>query len=145
MVTLVPHRSAADAVNAVISGQIPLLFDAPTAIAPLVQAGRLKALTVTGRQREPLLPDTSTATESGFDVPGEAWIGVVAPRRTPPAIVQRLNRDLGAIMASTEMGSAMAKLSFRTLSSTPEDFGALIRQEHVKWAAVIRDAGLKLE
>ena len=48
-------------------------------------------------------------------------------------------------MASTEMGSAMAKLSFRTLSSTPEDFGALIRQEHVKWAAVIRDAGLKLE
>lgn len=143
--TLVPHRSAADATNAVLAGEIPLLFDAPTAIAPLVQAGRLRALAVTGRQREPLLPDTFTARESGFDVLGEAWIGLVAPRRTPADIVQRLNRELTMIMSSTEMGSAMAKLSFRPMSSSPEDFAALIRQEHAKWGAVIREANLHLE
>lgn len=144
-VTLVPHKSAADATNAVIAGEIPLLFDAPTAIAPLVQAGRLRALAVTGRQREPLLPDTLTARESGFDVLGEAWIGLVAPRRTPADIVQRLNRELVTIMSSAEMGSAMAKLSFRPMSSSPEDFAALIRQEHEKWGAVIREANLRLE
>jgi len=144
-VTLVPHKSAAEATNAVIAGEIPLLFDAPTAIAPLAQAGRLRAIAVTGRQREPLLPDTSTARESGFDLLGEAWIGLVAPRRTPTEVVQRLNRELVAIMASTEIGSTMAKLSFRPMTSSPEDFGALIQQEHAKWGAVIRDAGLRLE
>ena len=144
-VTLVPHRSAADATNAVIAGEIPLLFDAPTAIAPLVQAGRLRAIAVTGRQREPLLPETLTARESGFDLIGEAWIGLVAPRRTPTEVVQRLNRELAAIMASTEIASTMARLSFRPLSSSPGDFGALIQQEHAKWSTVIRDAGLRLE
>lgn len=144
-VTLVPHKSAADATNAVIAGEIPLLFDAPTAIAPLVQAGRLRALAVTGRQREPLLPDTSTARESGFEVLGEAWIGLVAPRRTPADIVQRLNRELATIMGSTEMGRAMAKLSFRPLSSSSEDFGKLILHEHAKWSVVIREANLQLE
>ena len=144
-VTLVPHKSAADATNAVIGGEIPLLFDAPTAIAPLVQAGRLRALAVTGRQREPLLPDTLTARESGFDVLGEAWIGLVARRGIPADIVQRLNRELAAIMSSTEIGNAMARLSFRPMSSSSEDFGALIRQEHAKWGMVIREAGLQLE
>jgi tripartite-type tricarboxylate transporter receptor subunit TctC len=143
--TLVPHKSAADATNAVISGEIPLLFDAPTAIAPLVQAGRLRALAVTGQRREPLLPDTLTARESGFDILGEAWIGVVAPRRTPAEIVQRLNHELAAIMGNVEMATAMARLSFRPMTSSAEDFGVLIRQEHAKWGVVIRDAGLQLE
>jgi len=144
-VTLVPHKSAAEATNSVVSGEIPLLFDAPTAIAPLVQAGRLRALAVTGEQREPLLPDTLTARESGFDVLGEAWIGLVAPRRTPADIVQRLNRELAAIMSGSDIGTAMARLSFRPMSSSPEEFGALIRQAHAKWGTVIREAGLRLE
>ena len=144
-VTLVPHKAAGEALNAVMSGEIPLLFDAPTAIAPQVQAGRLKALTVTGREREPLLPDTATARESGFEVLGEAWIGLVAPRGTAAGVIERLNHELSAIMTSTEMRDVMARLSFRTLSSTPAQFGSLIRQEHAKWASVIRDAGLKLE
>jgi tripartite-type tricarboxylate transporter receptor subunit TctC len=129
----------------VIAGEIPLLFDAPTAIATLVQAGRLRALAVTGRQREPLLPDTPTARESGFDVLGEAWIGLVAPRHTPTDIVQRLNRELATIMSSAEVASAMARLSFRPMSSSPQDFAALIRQEHEKWGVVIREANLRLE
>jgi tripartite-type tricarboxylate transporter receptor subunit TctC len=143
--TMVPHKAATEALSAVMSGEIPLLFDAPTAIAPQVQAGRLKALAVTGREREPLLPDTATATESGFEVQGEAWIGLVAPRGTPAGVIERLNHELGSIMSSTEMREVMARLSFRTLSSTPGEFGSLIRQEHAKWAPVIRDAALKLE
>lgn len=144
-VTLVPHKSGADAMNAVMSGEIPLLFDAPTLIAPQVQAGRLRAIAVTGLAREPLLPDTPTASESGLDLRGEAWIGVVAAKGTPAAIVQRLNRELAAIMAEPEMQAKMSALGFRTLRSTPEEFRTLIRDEHLKWGIAIRDAGLNLE
>lgn len=144
-VTMVPHKSGNEAVNAVVAGEIPLLIDAPTIISPQVQAGRLRALAVTGAQREPVLPETPTVSESGFNVHGEAWIGLVARSGTPAAIVQRLNRDLAEIMGSAEMRSLMARLSFRTLSSTPEQFRNLIKEEHAKWGTVIREAGLKLE
>jgi tripartite-type tricarboxylate transporter receptor subunit TctC len=144
-VTMVPHRSGSDAVNAVVSGQIPLLFDAPTIISDQVRAGKLKALVVTGRQREPVLPETPTALESGFDVQGEAWMGVVARRDTPAAVVQRLNREITSIMTRSDMVETMARLSFRTLTSTPDEFRALIEADHVKWSAVIREAGLRLE
>jgi tripartite-type tricarboxylate transporter receptor subunit TctC len=144
-VTMVPHKSGSDAVNAVISGEIPLLFDAPTIISNQVRGGRLKVLAVTGRQREPSLPESPTASEAGFDVQGEAWIGLVAPRGTPTAVVQRLNREVGAILAASEMNSSMARLGFRTMTSTPEAFRTLIQDEHRKWSALIRDAGLRLE
>ena len=144
-VTMVPHKSGSDAVNAVVSGGIPLLFDAPTIISNQVRAGRLKALVVTGRHREPSLPETPTANEAGFDVQGEAWIGLVAPRGTPTAVVQRLHREVSAILAATEMTASMAHLGFRTMTSSPEAFRTLIQDEHRKWSALIRDAGLRLE
>lgn len=144
-VTLVPHKSGSDAVNAVVSGQIPLLFDAPTIISAQVRAGKLKALVVTGGQREPLLPATPTASESGFDVHGEAWIGLVAPAATPSAVVQRINREVVKVMEASDMAALMGRLSFRPMTSTPDAFRTLIRDEHVKWSAVIRDAGLRLE
>lgn len=144
-VTMVPHKSGSDAVNAVVSGEIPLLFDAPTIISNQVRAGRLKALVVTGRHREPSLPESPTANEAGFDVQGEAWIGLVAPRGTPTAVVQRLHREVSDILATTEMNASMANLGFRTMTSTPEAFRTLIQQEHHKWSALIRHAGLRLE
>lgn len=144
-VTMVPHKSGSEAVNAVVSGEIPLLFDAPTIISNQVRAGRLKALAVTGQRREPSLPETPTAREAGFDVQGEAWIGLVAPRGTPAFVVQRLNRDVGAVLAAPEMEASMASLGFRTMTSTPDAFRTLIQDEHRKWSVLIRDAGLRLE
>lgn len=144
-VTFVPHKSGTDAINAVLSGEIALLVDGSVIIAPHVQAGKLKALAVTGRQRDLALPQTPTASESGIEAPGEAWFGLVAPRGTPTAIVQRLNRDLTGIMAVADMRSSMARLGMRTLSSTPEEFRGLIAQEHAKWGPLIRAAGLKIE
>ena len=143
--TLVPHKSGSEAMNAVISGQIPLLIDAPTLMAPMVQAGRLKAVAVTGAQREALLPETPTAVESGINLQGEAWIGIVAPRGTPAALVHRINHDLANVMAEPEIRNQMARFGFRTMTSTPEQFRTLIREEHAKWGPAIRDAGLTLE
>ncbi|MBA3508303.1 MAG: tripartite tricarboxylate transporter substrate binding protein [Betaproteobacteria bacterium] len=145
-VTMVPHKSGTDAITAVLSGEIRLIIDAPTIISSHVQAGKLRALAVTGRQREDALPDVPTARESGFPaVEGEAWIGLVAPTGTPVAVVQRLNREIGTILATSEMQGLMAKFSFRPLTSTPEEFRKLIREDHAKWSTVIRDAGLKLD
>ena len=145
-VTMVPHKSGAEAITAVLTGEIPLIIDAPTIISPHVQTGKLRALAVTGRQREEALPDVPTARESGFPaVEGEAWIGLVAPAGTPGAIVQRLNREIAIILAAPEMQRVMAKFSFRTLISSPGGFRKLIGDEHAKWSAVIREARLKLD
>jgi tripartite-type tricarboxylate transporter receptor subunit TctC len=144
-VTMVPHKSGSEAVAAVVSGEIALLIDAPTIISAQVRAGKLKVLAVTGRQREPVLPGAPTAAESGLAVDGEAWIGLVGPAGMPPAVVQQLNRALTGIMTTPDMRERMALLGFRTLSSTADEFRAVIRADSARWGEVIRGAGLKLE
>ena len=144
--TFVPHKAGPEALSAVISGQIPLLIDAPTAISPQVAAGKLKALVVTGSYREAALPGVQTAREAGLtDLEGEAWIGVVAPAGTTRELVQRLNRELNIVLNAPDMQAQMARFSFRNLSKTPEEFEALLRLDHAKWSRVIREAGLKLD
>ena len=145
-VSMVPHKSGAEAVAAAVGGQIPLVIDAPTIIAPQVKAGRLKALVVTGRAREPELPDVATVAESGLSgIEGEAWIGLVAPAGTRPEIVQRLNRELSAILESPATKQLLAALAFRVVTATPERFGQVIGEAHAKWGPLIRDAGLKID
>jgi tripartite-type tricarboxylate transporter receptor subunit TctC len=145
-ITLVPHKSGIEALNAAVSNQIPLLIDAPTLFAGHVAEGKLKALVVTGREREPALPSVPTAVESGFDrMQGEAWIGLVAPAGTPGHVIQRLNRELTAILKSPEIADVLHRLSFRTLEGTPETFADLIKAEHERWGTIIRDAGLRLD
>jgi tripartite-type tricarboxylate transporter receptor subunit TctC len=144
--TMVPHKSATEAMTIVLSGQVPLFIDAPTIISPQVRAGKLKALVVTGPEREAALPGVPTALESGLaGVQGEAWIGIVAPAGTSPAIVQRLNRELRAALETPEMRELMARFSFRPLYATPQEFRKLIADEHATWGTLIRDANLKLD
>jgi tripartite-type tricarboxylate transporter receptor subunit TctC len=145
-VTLVPHKSGIEALNAVVSNQIPLLIDAPTLFSSHVAEDKLKALVVTGRQREPSLPSVPTASESGLtQMEGEAWIGLVAPAGTPAPIVDRLNRELNAILDLPQTQSTLRALSFRTMKGSSAEFADLIRAEHGKWSTVIRDAGLRLD
>lgn len=145
-VTMVAHKSGAEAVNAVVTGQIPLAIDAPTILAAHLSAGRLRGLAVTGRQREALVPDVPTAVESGLaEVQGEAWIGLVAPSGTPADIVNRLNREVRALLAAPDIAGLMARMGFRALTASPQEFRTLIKDEHVKWGRIIQDAGLKLD
>jgi len=143
-VTFVPHKSGAEAMRAVVSGEIALLIDGPVSIAPQVKAGKLVALAVTSRERDAVLPDTPTARESGFDAEGEAWLGIAAPAGTPAGIVQRLNRELTLVATSPEVRAQVAARGLRTLASTPEAFRAQIRGDHAKWGPLIRAAGLTL-
>ena len=144
--TMVPHKSATEAMTIVLSGQVPLFIDAPTIISPQVKAGKLKALAVTGPEREPALPGVPTVRESGLaGVRGEAWIGIVAPVGTPAAIVQRLNHELRIALQAPQMQELMARFSFRPLYATPQEFRKRIADEHAAWSSIIRDANLKLD
>lgn len=143
---MVPYKGGAEAAAAAIAGDVPLVIEAPTVIAPQVHAGKLKALVVTGRTREAGLPETPTALESGFgDLEGEAWIGLVAPVGTPAPRIALINRALTEILATPEMHDRMASLEFRTLVGTPQEFGKLMAADRAKWSEVIRNASLKLD
>jgi tripartite-type tricarboxylate transporter receptor subunit TctC len=144
--TMVPYKAGIEAAAAAVAGEVPLVIEASTVIAPQVRAGKLKGLTVTGREREPSLPNTPTAIESGFaDIQGEAWIGLVAPAGTAASKITRLNAALAEVLALSQMKDRMASLGFRTLVNGPEDFAKLMATERIKWSAVIRNANLRLD
>jgi tripartite-type tricarboxylate transporter receptor subunit TctC len=145
-VTFVPFRSGPDALTGVLRGDVQLSIDAPLMFTPHVKDGTLKVLAVTGRSREEAWPDVPTVAEAGFaEAQGEAWIGVVAPTRTPREIVLRLNHEIAKVLAIRELRERLQTLSFTPMVATPEEFQALIREEHARWAVIIREAGLKLD
>jgi len=145
-VTLVPHKSGADGMTAVMRGDVQIFIDAPTIIAPQVKAGSVKALAVTGRSREAELPGIPTVGEVGYpSAQAEAWIGLVAPANTPAQIVSRINRELAEILGNGEFRRRLEKLSFVPLISSPEQFQALIQQDHTRWGPLIREAGINLD
>ena len=144
--TMVPYKNGIQAVAAAAAGEVPLVIEATTVIAPQVRAGKLKGLIVTGRERESSLPNTPTAIESGFaDIQAESWIGLVAPAGTAAPKVARLNAALVEVLGMPQMKDRMASLGFRTLVNGPEDFAKLMATERIKWSAVIRSANLKLD
>ena len=144
-VTTVPFRSGQDGLTAVMRGDTQAFVDAPTIITPQAKAGTLKVLVVTGREREPELPHVPTVSEIGLsEAQSEAWIGLVAPARTPPEIVSRLNRQVASILREPELRESLRRMSFVAVSASPEEFQKLIRDEHGRWSTVIREAGLRL-
>jgi tripartite-type tricarboxylate transporter receptor subunit TctC len=145
-VIFVPFKSGPDAVAGVLRGDVSVAIDGPLIFAPHLKERALKILAVTGRSREDELPDVPTVAESGFPAAeGEAWIGVVAPAHTPRAIVKQLNQAIVAVLAERELRERLAALSFRPVTGTPEEFGALIGAEHARWGALIHEAGIKLD
>jgi tripartite-type tricarboxylate transporter receptor subunit TctC len=108
--------------------------------------GTVKVLAVTGRTREPELPDVQTAAEAGFpDIRGEAWIGLIAPRQTPAELVARLNREIAMILATRDVEQRLAVISFKPFVTTADEFRTLISEEHKYWGPVIRETGIKLD
>jgi len=142
----IPFRTGPEGLTAVMRGDVQVFIDAPATIAPQARAGTIKVLAVTGSAREPELPDVQTAAEAGFpSVQGEAWIGLVAPARTPTEILQRLNHDIAAILEAPEVRQRLAVISFRPVIATRDEFRTLILDEHKRWGAIIREAGIKFD
>jgi len=139
----VPYKGSAPALNDVMAGHVPMMFDLLATALPAVQAGKLKALAVTGKARTPLLPGVPTAIESGLkDFEVSAWFGIFAPAGTPAVIVDRLNADITAVLQSPEMQKRLRDLGADLETGTPESYSRYVRSEAGKWAEVVKKAGL---
>jgi len=142
----VPYKGSSGARNDIISGQIEMMFDSVPSMAPMIQAGRVKALATTGKMRSAILPDIPTLSEAG--VPGyEAtiWIGVMAPAGTPQSIVTLLNTEINRILARADVVEAWRKQGATAMSMAPEQFGGYVQSEIDKWARVIKANEIKPE
>jgi len=116
------------------------------AALPHIKAGRLRALALVAPQRSPALPEVPTVAEAGLkDFEVTTWYGVMAPAGTPRPIVERLNAELVKIMHAPDTRERLASMATDPLTSTPEEFGAYLKQEIAKWGDVVRKANLKAD
>jgi tripartite-type tricarboxylate transporter receptor subunit TctC len=138
----VPYPGSPQVNTAIVSGQIQAGFVVPATAMALVQAGRLKALAVTSSVRSVVVPELPTVAEAGF--PGfesSAWIGMVAPAKTPKPIIDRLSRELVAIIRSQDVREKMLRIYFQPVGTAPEGLSNLMRSERDRWAKVIKQSG----
>ncbi|MBI3197101.1 MAG: tripartite tricarboxylate transporter substrate binding protein [Rhodospirillales bacterium] len=142
----VPYKNSGDARSAVIGGHVQIMFDAVTAMKGQIDAGQVRALATTGLTRSAVLPNVPTVNEAG--VPGyEAtiWLGIMAPTGTPKEIIDRLNLEIGKIIARPAIREAWAKQGAVPMTMTPAAFATFLKGDIDKWAKVIEKAGLKVQ
>ncbi len=141
----VPYKGAAPAVTALMAGEVDMMFNGlPGAIAH-IKNGKVRALAVGGATRSPLMPDTPTIAESGLEFKTGGWYGLLAPKGTSRAIVDKVNGAVARALNTPEMKARLTKLAVEGDSSTPEAFAKLIADEKALWAGVIRKAGIKMK
>jgi tripartite-type tricarboxylate transporter receptor subunit TctC len=136
----------ASAMTDLLAGQVPMMFDNMPSSLPHVQANKLRALAVSTLKRSPALPALPTVAESGlpgFEV--SVWFGVLAPAGTPRDIVTRLNAIIVKALASPDTRERLAGQGAEPIGNTPEEFTAQMQRDLVKWAKVVKGAGIKLD
>ena len=144
--TEVPYKGAAPAITDLLGGQIDMAALSVASGLPHVRAGKLKGLAVTSAQRSPVLPDVPTVAElgyKGFEAVG--FLGILAPKNTPPAVITRLNTEVVKVLQKPEIKKQLLDQGAEAHPSTPSEFGALIKSETVKWKAIADKAGIKPE
>jgi tripartite-type tricarboxylate transporter receptor subunit TctC len=142
----VPYRGAAEAITAVIAGQVELFFGDIGGVLPLMREGRIRALAISSEKRSPDVPELPTMIESGVpDYVVLTFTGVVAPAGTPPAIVSKLNGAINTALKQPEIAAAYAKLGAETHPASTGDFTAFLADERKKWDGVVKDANLKID
>lgn len=145
-IVTVPYRGAASVMTDMLSGQIDMSFEPTSITLGHVNDGKVRPLAITSATRNSELPDVPTMLESGVpDMVAVSWTGLVAPPRTPPAIIARLNQDVNAALKSEDMIVALRKLGSIPLGGTPQDFRNLLAEELPKWLAVVKSSGMKID
>jgi tripartite-type tricarboxylate transporter receptor subunit TctC len=142
----VPYKGGGAAASDLIGGHIDYSIEGLSVMLPHIQAGRVRALAVTGPGRAASLPDVPTMREAGLpDYVYEGWVGIVAPAGTPKAIVAKAYDAIAQVLKSKESRDWFGAAGADPGAEPPEEFGAFMRAEDVKWGRVIRDAGIKVE
>ena len=144
--THVPYRGTALAVGDLLSGQLTMVFGDPISVLPHIKSGKLRALAVTSLERSPVAPDVPTVAESGY--PGFealAWHGILAPARTPPEIVRKLNEEIVKALRDRATRELLANQAMQPVGDTPQAFAAFIQKDIAIWKAVAADAKVAVE
>jgi tripartite-type tricarboxylate transporter receptor subunit TctC len=142
----VPYKGTGPAIIDVMTGQAQLMFAVMQGGLPQVQAGKLRALAVTGAKRQSALPDVPTISEAGFaGADFITWNGVHTRAGTPKAIVDRLNAELNRILKFPDVHERMLGLGLDAAGGTPEAFAAFVRQDIARWSRVIKEANVRVE
>ena len=140
----VPYKGGGPSITAAVGGEIPTVFAGPDSLG-MARGGRLHPVAVTSLERSPLIPDVPAIAETlkGFEVYG--WYGILAPAKTPPAVVSKLNSEINATLKDPEFRKLVEPLGYIPTGSSPEEFGRYVQTETKRWAGVIDKAGIKLE
>jgi tripartite-type tricarboxylate transporter receptor subunit TctC len=142
----IPYKGAGAVLTDLMGGSVDLYFGNSQAVDALLKGGRIRALAVTSPKRLKNMPDVPTIAESGY--PGfeaSTWSGLVAPKGTPKAIVERLNAEANKALKNREMLAKLDSDGSEPLGGSPQRFADFMKTEHVKWGAVIKEAGIKLD
>ena len=138
----VPYKGIQGALTDLMGGQVQMMFGTVHSMRPLEQSGKLRFLAVTGAARNPIAPEIQTFKEQGIDVMDgvDAWYAVLAPGRTPPDLVARLNKDFVEMMNSEDVKTALAKQGLSVRTNTPVQFAALVKSDMARWKKVVTDS-----
>jgi tripartite-type tricarboxylate transporter receptor subunit TctC len=142
----IPYKGSAPAVTALLAGEIDALFDNVPNVVQHIKAGKMKVIGVSGLKRSALLPDAPTVAESG--VPGfevNVWFGMQVPAGTPKPVVEKLNRDIVALLKEPDVVKRFNDQGVEVVASTPEQFSTLVRSEVTKWTQLVREANIRIE
>ena len=139
----VPYRGAALALTDLIGGQVQVIFDNMPSVIQHIRAGALRALAVTSTERSALLPDTPTLADSVPGYEASALFGMGAPKNTPKEIIEKLNKEVNAVLAEPAIKARLVELGGEPLIGPPDAFGAMIAAETEKWKKVIESAGIQ--
>ncbi len=142
----IPYKGSGQATTDLLAGVVAMAIPGTAGMVGHIKAGKLRALAVTGAARSPQLPDVPTVMESGVpDYEAYVWMGLLAPKRTPPAIIDRLQREVSAVLAEDEVRRYMAGAGIEIVGSQPAEFDRFFRHEKEQWAKVIRETGAKVD
>ena len=142
----IPYKGSSGARTDVLSGQVDMMFDAVPTMVEFVRSGRVKALATTGKTRSQVLPNVPTMAESGVpDYEAVIWLGLLAPKGTPAAIVNRLNEEVGKMASDPQVVQAWAKQGATPLKMSPDAFSKYMQDDITKWARIVKLSGAKAD
>jgi tripartite-type tricarboxylate transporter receptor subunit TctC len=142
----IPYKGSSGARTDVLSGQVDMMFDAVPTMVEFVRSGRVKALATTGKTRSQVLPNVPTMAESGVpDYEAVIWLGILAPKGTPAAIVNRLNEEVGKMASDPQVVQAWAKQGATPMKMSPDAFSKYMQDDIAKWARIVKISGAKAD
>ena len=142
----VPYKGSSGARTDILGGQVHMMFDAITTMAPNVRAGKLKAFGTTGTVRSSVLPDVPTVSEAGVSgYEATIWLGIMAPVGTPKAVVDKLNAEIAKIVSRPEVKKTWQEQGAEPMVMSPEQFTQFMREDITKWARVVKISGAKVD